>query len=145
MALTVLRCYAKAVGIEQIYTFSKDNLLCKNISSQTNLDQFWHEQGAVAVAHTPFLKLELDVPRRALSEIATRKRSAYRKRYEFLDRFQATLAAQFELYVERSTVTNDSTAKATSQNRVTLQKQFGRRGQRRLQQRDAASFPLNAS
>jgi uncharacterized protein VirK/YbjX len=99
MALNVLRWYAQTAGIKQIYTFPKDSLLSRRISGQTDLDQFWLEQGAMPVEQTPFIQLHLDAPRKDLSDVPTRKRSAYRKRYEFLDNLRNQLASQFESFM----------------------------------------------
>jgi uncharacterized protein VirK/YbjX len=73
--------------------------LSRRISEQTDLDQFWLEQGAMPVEQTPFVQLHLDAPRKDLSAVPTRKRSAYRKRYEFLDRLRAQLESQFESFM----------------------------------------------
>jgi uncharacterized protein VirK/YbjX len=130
MAMTVLRLYAKAAGIKQIYTFAKKDLLCEKIARQTDLDQFWQEQGAVPVVHSPFIKLAMESPRKELSEVATRKRSTYKKRYEFLDRFQPVLAEQFALYMERSPVVHDLPFSLIPQGRI-AQHMLGRRERRR--------------
>jgi hypothetical protein len=100
MAMNVLRWYAQAAGVKQIYTFPKDHLLSRRISEQTDLDQFWLEQGAIPVRQTPFIQLQLDTPRKDLSVVPTRKRSAYRKRYEYLDRLRGQLASQFESFMK---------------------------------------------
>jgi uncharacterized protein len=102
MALTALRWYAQTMGIKQIYTFAKKNLWCTGVSKQTDLDQFWEEQGGQAIAGTPFIKLALHESRKSMEEIASRKRSAYRKRYKFLDELRSTLVEQFSLYMKQS-------------------------------------------
>ena len=48
-----------------------------------NYDEFWQEN--LGTYHAPYWQLPLDVERKPLEEIASKKRSMYRKRYEMLD------------------------------------------------------------
>lgn len=48
-----------------------------------NYDEFWQENQGVY--HAPYWQLPLEVERKPLEEIASKKRSMYRKRYEMLD------------------------------------------------------------
>ncbi len=96
LAFTVLRWYAKSMGIQQLYTFPREKLWNSKIVEQTALDEFWQEQGATPVANTPFIKLELNIPHKDISDIPTRKRSMYKKRYDFLDRLGAEIVVQLQ-------------------------------------------------
>ena len=100
MAMMALRWYAKSLGVEQILTFPRQALWSRKISRQTALDDFWQEQGAISVAKTPFIKLDSHIPHKDISEIATRKRSMYKKRYEFLDRLEPVLTSNFKRYLK---------------------------------------------
>lgn len=48
-----------------------------------NYDEFWQEN--LGTYHAPYWQLPLGVERKPLEEIASKKRSMYRKRYEMLD------------------------------------------------------------
>lgn len=102
MALTVLRWYAKSLGIRHLYTFPKHSLWSTHINEQTAITEFWQEQGATPVKNTPFIELALDVPHKDLAEVATRKRSMYKKRYDFLDNLRDHMQVHFELYFKPS-------------------------------------------
>jgi hypothetical protein len=84
--------------------------------------------------------IDAESPRKELSEVATRKRSAYIKRYEFLDRFQSNLATQFALYMERLPVTHDNPFELTPQTRI-AQHSLGRRERRRTSSAIVAGAP----
>lgn len=100
MAISALRWYAQALGIKQIYTFPKDKFWNKKIVDQTGLDEFWLEQGATPVAKTPFVRLDMDIPHKDISDVPTRKRSMYKKRYDFLDRLRNSLFEQLKPFVK---------------------------------------------
>lgn len=100
MAMAALRWYAQIAGVRQIYTFPKHRLWSTRIAKQTDLDQFWQEQGAMPVEQTPFIELALSMPRKELPDIPTRKRSTYKKRYEFLDRLHSQLALHFASFMK---------------------------------------------
>jgi uncharacterized protein VirK/YbjX len=100
LAMTALRWYAQAAGVRGLYTFPKHRLWSTRIAKHTDLDQFWHEQGATPVEQSPFIELDFAIPRKALTEVPTRKRSAYKKRYEFLDNLQAHVAAHFTSFMQ---------------------------------------------
>jgi uncharacterized protein VirK/YbjX len=88
MALIALRCYARAAGITRIHALPKHLAMSRRIAATTDLDALWKEQGAQPVANSPFLALSLDMPRKDHTDIPARKRGMYRKRYDFLDRFE---------------------------------------------------------
>ncbi len=102
MAISLLRWYATTLGISQIYTFPKERLWNKKISEQTSLDEFWQEQGAIPVPETPFIKLELDIPSKDISDIPVRKRSMYKKRYSFLEQLRDTFVTQLNPLLKQS-------------------------------------------
>lgn len=54
-----------------------------------NYDEFWEENGGTRETHA--WRLPLTIERRPLEEIASKKRSMYRKRYEMLDTLEATI------------------------------------------------------
>ena len=95
MALAALRRYAKTLDVTQLLAMKKETLWARNIADQTLIDALWEEQGAQPLAGTPFIEINADTPRKELSEIATRKRSMYRKRYEFLDTIENQLDHYF--------------------------------------------------
>ena len=103
MAMCAIRCYAQAAGIRQIYTFEKANMWGQRISQETDLDRFWREQGATAVPRTPYLKLSVEIPRKDVADIPTRKRSAYKRRYAFLDGATMALFVQYTRYMKHAT------------------------------------------
>jgi uncharacterized protein VirK/YbjX len=88
MVLIALRCYARAAGVTGIYALPKDLAMSRKVAAETDLDALWKEQGARPVANSPFLALSLDTPRKDQSDIPSRKRGMYKKRYEFLGRFE---------------------------------------------------------
>ena len=101
LALTVLRWYAIAAGIQQIFTFPKEKMMSKKINENTAITEFWEEQGAKPVVGTPFISIDLVTRYKSNDDIPTRKRSMYKKRYEFVDRLGNSLSAQFETYIKR--------------------------------------------
>jgi len=48
-----------------------------------NYDEFWQENQGVY--HAPYWRLPLEIERKPLEDIVSKKRSMYRKRYEMLD------------------------------------------------------------
>lgn len=60
---------------------------------QFNYDEFWQENQGVYQA--PYWQLPLDIERKPLEEIASKKRSMYRKRYEMLDRLTTEITSRF--------------------------------------------------
>lgn len=86
MALHFLRAYAKSIDVEQILCLPKEKMFCQNIAEQTAIDELWQEQNAQPLAGTPTLNLPLETPRKPLEEIASKKRSMYKKRFDFLDK-----------------------------------------------------------
>ena len=99
MALTALRWYARTIGIEQIFSIPADKLWSKKIKDRAAIAEFLQEQGATLVVNSPFVKLKLENIQKDLSDIPTRKRSMYKKRYEFLDRLQTKFTTQIQTYI----------------------------------------------
>ncbi|OOF38935.1 hypothetical protein BKK49_08875 [Rodentibacter rarus] len=58
-----------------------------------NYDEFWQENQGVY--QSPYWQLPLDIERKPLEDIASKKRSMYRKRYEMLDRLSDEIASRF--------------------------------------------------
>lgn len=100
MAMSVLRWYAQTIGIEKLYTFPIDKLWSDRIVDKENIAEFWLEQGARVVAGSPFIELAFEIPHKAMNEIPTRKRSMYKKRYDFLDRLRPAITEKFISYLK---------------------------------------------
>lgn len=61
-----------------------------------NYDHFWAENSAEFNRDTQYWQLPTMIERRNLDEIASKKRSMYRKRYEMLDQLQAAVDSRFK-------------------------------------------------
>lgn len=59
-----------------------------------NYDEFWQENQGVY--HAPYWQLPLDMERKPLEEIASKKRSMYRKRYEMLDQLADDISSHIK-------------------------------------------------
>lgn len=92
LLLEAVQLFARATGIEEIeavgdrghvfrslrYLFSKKSLF------HASYDEFWASLNARAISPRLYA-LPLTFPRKPMEEIASKKRSEYRKRYELLD------------------------------------------------------------
>jgi hypothetical protein len=104
MVMIALRCYARAVGVIRIHALPKHRAMSRRVAAETDLDALWKEQGAQPLANSPFLALSLDAPRKDHGEIPARKRGMYRKRYDFLDRFERRFFDYLEATVVKGRV-----------------------------------------
>ena len=95
MGIQALRWYAESLGIQQIYSFPIEKIWSKKIKDRAAVEEFLQKQGAQLVAATPYVELNLLETRKSLEDIASKKRSMYKKRFEFLD--QAKLDYQTAL------------------------------------------------
>lgn len=100
MAMLALRFYAKATGVKTLLSFPKEKMRCfKKIAAFTDINEFWQEQGATQLPNTPFLKIATELDRKPLHEIASKKRSMYKQRYELLDQLEADLISEIKAHV----------------------------------------------
>jgi uncharacterized protein VirK/YbjX len=94
--LEMLRLFAVKIGVRHIYAVADHHKISRHKyfgkKGPTGLfyDDVWQERGGIRVAETHF-ELPLGGSRRALEEIAAKKRSMYRRRYEMLDQIEAAL------------------------------------------------------
>jgi len=96
--LEMLRLFALKIGVRHIYAvadahkISRHKYFGEKGAPGLFYDDVWQERGGVRVADTHF-ELPLAGSRRPLEEIAAKKRSMYRRRYEMLDRIEAMIPA----------------------------------------------------
>ncbi|WP_200553084.1 VirK/YbjX family protein [Kosakonia sp. LAM2021] len=91
---------AKFLQVEEIRAVSNETHIYRNARYRkkkqgllhADYNSFWESLGAVADQHGDFV-LPLVMPRKPMEEIASKKRSEYRRRYELLDSLQAQTAA----------------------------------------------------
>ncbi len=97
MALAALRLYAKVLNIKLLLTFPKEKMWrTTRIAELTEINEFWHEQGAVPIRNTPFLQIDTELARKDLNDVASKKRSMYRHRYAFLDHLDNYLMSEIK-------------------------------------------------
>jgi uncharacterized protein len=100
MTLAALRLYAKNLGIKQLLTFPKEKMWrTARIAEFTEINEFWQEQGAVAISNTPFLKIDTELARKDINDVASKKRSMYKQRYAFLDRLEDFLTQEMQCHL----------------------------------------------
>jgi uncharacterized protein len=98
LILELLRLFALKIGVRRIYAvadahkISRHKYFGEKGAPGLFYDDVWQERGGVRVADTHF-ELPLAGSRRPLEEIAAKKRSMYRRRYEMLDRIEAMIPA----------------------------------------------------
>jgi uncharacterized protein VirK/YbjX len=91
-----LRLFAAGLGAKHIYAvadahkISRHPYFGKKGASGIFYDEIWEDRGGVRVAETHF-ELPLAGSRRDLEEVAAKKRSMYRRRYQMLDEIAAAL------------------------------------------------------
>jgi uncharacterized protein VirK/YbjX len=96
--LEMLRLFAVHIGVRHIYAVADDHKISRHKyfgergAPGLFYDDVWRERSAERVAETHF-ELPLGGSRRPLEEIAAKKRSMYRRRYEMLDKIEAALSA----------------------------------------------------
>ena len=94
--LEMLRLFSATISVESIYAVADDHKISrhpyfgKKGPAGLFYDDVWQERGGIRVAETHF-ELPLGGSRRALEDIAAKKRSMYRRRYEMLDQIEAEL------------------------------------------------------
>jgi uncharacterized protein VirK/YbjX len=100
LMLELLRLFALRIGIEHIYAVADDYKISRHAyfgkkgTPGLIYDDVWLERGASRVADTHF-ELPLAGTRRELNEVAAKKRSMYRRRYEMFDELEASLPRDF--------------------------------------------------
>ena len=100
--LEILRLFATTIGAKHIYAvadrhkISRHDYFGKRGAPGLIYDEVWSERGGVRVADTHF-ELSLAEGRRDLEQIASKKRSMYRRRYEMLDRITSSIPPDLRL------------------------------------------------
>ena len=79
-----------------------------------NYDELWAEHGGEAIGDGLY-RFASDPPRRTLDDVPSRKRAQYRRRYEFLDALEASLAARLAALPPRLSPTVPDAAVAPRQ------------------------------
>ncbi|WP_099706059.1 VirK/YbjX family protein [Erwinia sp. OLSSP12] len=90
---------ARQLSVEQVIAVSNVNHIYaswryksrKKDKIHADYDQFWESLGAVQDAKNRFV-LPLQMPRKAIDDIASKKRAEYRRRYDLLDQLSAQIA-----------------------------------------------------
>ena len=94
--LELLRLFALKIGAQHIYAVADDHKISRHAyfgkkgTLGLNYDDVWVERGGSRIAETHF-ELPLAGSRRDLNEVAAKKRSMYRRRYEMFDELEASL------------------------------------------------------
>jgi uncharacterized protein VirK/YbjX len=94
--LEMLRLFAVNIGVRHIYAVADAHKISRHKYFEEKgapglfYDDVWQERSGERVAETHF-ELPLGGSRRPLDEIAAKKRSMYRRRYEMLDQIEAAL------------------------------------------------------
>lgn len=96
LILELLRLFALRIGVRRIYAvadaykISRHPYFGKKGTLGLDYDEVWLERGGERVAETHY-QLPLAGTRRDLNEVAAKKRSMYRRRYEMFDQLEASL------------------------------------------------------
>lgn len=98
LMLELLRLFALRIGVTALVAVADNNKISrhpyfrKKGTLGLNYDEVWQERGGSRIADTHFA-LPLVGTRRDLNEVAAKKRSMYRRRYEMFDEIEASLPA----------------------------------------------------
>ena len=96
LMLELLRLFALRIDAKHIYAVADDHKISRHAyfgkkgTLGLNYDDVWVERGGLRIAETHF-ELPLAGSRRDLNEVAAKKRSMYRRRYEMFDELEASL------------------------------------------------------
>jgi uncharacterized protein VirK/YbjX len=96
LMLELLRLFAINIGVRHIYAVADDHKISRHPYFKKKgtiglfYDEVWLERGGTRVAETHF-ELPLTSTRRDLNDVAAKKRSMYRRRYEMLDQIAAAM------------------------------------------------------
>ncbi|MGN6848015.1 MAG: DUF535 family protein [Sphingomicrobium sp.] len=94
--LEELRQFAVKIRVQHIYAVADEQKISRHKyfagkdTAGLNYNEVWLDRGGSRVAATHF-ELPLSAARRSLEEVAAKKRSMYRRRYEMLDAIEAAL------------------------------------------------------
>jgi uncharacterized protein VirK/YbjX len=94
--LEMLRLFALKLGVRHIYAVADGHKISRHKyfgekgAPGLFYDDVWQERGGVRIAETHF-ELPLAGSRRPLEEVAAKRRSMYRRRYEMLDQIEAMI------------------------------------------------------
>jgi len=100
LMLEMLRLFARGIGVQHVhavadgYKISRHAYFGKKGTLGLNYDEVWLERAGTRIAETHF-ELPLAGTRRDLNEVAAKKRSMYRRRYEMFDELEASLPNDF--------------------------------------------------
>jgi uncharacterized protein VirK/YbjX len=92
--LEMLRLFAPRMGVRHIHAVADDHKISRHEYFGSKpvpglfYDDVWRERSGERAAETYF-RLPLEGSRRPLEEVAAKKRSMYRRRYEMLDQIEA--------------------------------------------------------
>ncbi|NUR46393.1 MAG: DUF535 family protein [Sphingomonas sp.] len=106
LMLELLRLFALRIGVQHIYAVADDHKISRHAyfgkkgTVGLNYDDVWVERGGSRIAPTHF-ELPLSRTRRDLNEVAAKKRSMYRRRYEMFDQLEASLPHDLALAERR--------------------------------------------
>jgi uncharacterized protein VirK/YbjX len=107
LILEMLRIFSVKTGVRHIYAVADDHKIFrhkyfgKKALPGLTYDDVWRDRSGVRVAETHF-ELPLHGSRRPIEEIAAKKRSMYRRRYEMLDQIEAAFPTDFTKVERRS-------------------------------------------
>ncbi|WP_407400112.1 VirK/YbjX family protein [Anaerovibrio sp.] len=98
LILYVAQAVARNLGLEKIYAVTNfgyyaNNHVRMDRKLKTSFSDFWQEAGGHPTDDERFDELPLVEPRKTMEEVPTRKRAVYRRRFEFLDNIDASIAS----------------------------------------------------
>lgn len=105
LVITALRTLVEELGVQRILAVGDSHRVSDSpyfrgtTTARTSYDSAWMEHHGVA-RDDGFFELPLAIPRRSHESIPTQKRSAYRKRYEMLDRLEADMLRSIRAHAE---------------------------------------------
>ena len=98
LILYMFRAVVRSLGVKHIYAVSNEGYYANNHvrrdrKLKTDFGAFWLEAGGNKTDDARFYELPLVEPRKTMEEVPTRKRAVYRRRFDFLDAIDETVAA----------------------------------------------------
>ena len=99
--LYMVRATARALSLQHIYAVSNEgyyanNHIRRDRKLKTDFGAFWEEAGGHVTDDPRFYELPLTEARKTETEIPTRKRATYRRRYAMLDAIDASVASSMD-------------------------------------------------
>ena len=101
LSIFLTRIFAKAFDIQKIYAVTNSGYYANNHirldrKLKTSFEAFWKEVGGEPTGDSRFYSLPLTEARKEESEIPTRKRAVYRRRFQMLDEAEEKLKEAFQ-------------------------------------------------